>query len=114
MNLDSFEIEVENVVNELPPNIRDHLDNVTVEVAFHQPADAEESLLGLYEGVPLPERGFDYFAVTPDRIRIFYTPHQSLNLSDADLRVEIRRTVLHEIGHHLGMTDERLTELGWD
>jgi len=114
MNLESFEIEVANVVNELPPNIRDHLDNVTVEVAFHQPVDTEESLLGLYEGVPLPERGFDYFAVAPDRIRIFYTAHQSLNLTDADLRIEIRRTVLHEIGHHLGMTDERLTELGWD
>ncbi|GMQ99042.1 MAG: metallopeptidase family protein [Acidimicrobiia bacterium] len=114
MNVEAFEAEVESIVEALPPHIRSQLDNVTVEVAFRQPADMNEPLLGLYEGVPLPERGIDYFAVAPDRIRIFYAQHQALELSDADLRTEIRRTVLHEIGHHLGISDARLKELGWD
>ncbi|MFV1999779.1 MAG: metallopeptidase family protein [Acidimicrobiia bacterium] len=114
MNAEVFEAEVEHVVESLPPEIRSQLDNVTVEVAFRQPTDVTEPLLGLYEGVPLPERGIDYFAVTPDRIRVFYHQHQALGLTDRDLRIEIRRTVLHEIGHHLGISDVRLKELGWD
>jgi len=114
MNVEAFEAEVEGVVEALPPHIRSQLDNVTVEVALHQPVEADDPLLGLYEGVPLPERGMDYFAVTPDRIRIFYHQHKALHLNDRDLRVEIRRTVLHEIGHHLGMSEARLQELGWD
>ncbi|MCL1593977.1 MAG: metallopeptidase family protein [Actinomycetia bacterium] len=90
------------------------MDNVIIEVALHQPSNIDGPLLGLYEGVPLPDRGFDYFAVAPDRIRIFYAAHITLGLPEDELRVEIRRTVLHEIGHHLGITDTRLTELGWD
>jgi predicted Zn-dependent protease with MMP-like domain len=45
---------------------------------------------------------------------IFYRPHLALGLSDEELRAEIRKTVLHELGHHLGIDDERLAELGWD
>ncbi|MGI9585758.1 MAG: metallopeptidase family protein, partial [Acidimicrobiia bacterium] len=68
---------------------------------------------GLYEGVALPDRGVDYFAVAPDRIIVFAEPHLALGLSPADLRSEIRTTVLHEIGHHMGLSDARLHELGW-
>ncbi len=89
------------------------MENLVIEVALHPPT-SDPALLGLYEGVPLPERGFDYFAVAPDRIQIFCGPHMAMGLEDEELAVEIRRTVLHEIGHHLGITDDRLRELGWD
>ncbi|MEN8240140.1 MAG: metallopeptidase family protein [Actinomycetota bacterium] len=92
------------------------MDNVYVEVERRPSREQDpssEGLLGVYEGVPLLERGFDYFGVAPDRIVIFYEPHIALELDDPDLRVEIRRTVLHEIGHHLGIDDDRLHELGW-
>jgi predicted Zn-dependent protease with MMP-like domain len=45
---------------------------------------------------------------------VFYRPHLDLGLSDEELRAETRRTVLHEIAHHLGIDDRRLHELGWD
>jgi len=113
MDIRTFEAEVEGVVESLPASIRSQLDNVTIEVAYQQPSDIGDPVLGLYEGIPLNERGFDYFAVAPDRIRVFYSEHQALGLSDDDLRKEIRTTVLHEIGHHLGISDARLHELGW-
>ena len=60
-----------------------------------------------------PKRGVDYFAAAPDQITVFYEPHIALGLSDEDLRAEIRTTVLHELGHHLGIDDHRLHEIGW-
>jgi predicted Zn-dependent protease with MMP-like domain len=50
----------------------------------------------------------------PDRITVFMGPHLELGLRRDDLRDEIRATVLHEVAHHLGISDDRLDELGWD
>jgi predicted Zn-dependent protease with MMP-like domain len=111
-----FEDVVDEVVASLPGSITSRFDNVTIEVAAHPTRDQDPTgggLLGLYEGVSILDRGVDYFGFTPDRIMIFYQPHLALGLSEADLRAEIRITVLHEIGHHLGITDERLHEIGW-
>ncbi len=69
--------------------------------------------MGIYEGVALNERG-DYFGVMPDTIVVYRQPHLDLGLEGPDLEAEIRKTVLHEIAHHLGIDDQRLTELGWD
>jgi predicted Zn-dependent protease with MMP-like domain len=115
--MDEFESVVASVVDSLPDSVRAQLDNVTIEVAVRPTPDQDphgDRLFGLYEGIPLPERGFDYFGVAPDRIYIFATPHLALGLDDDELRAEIRRTVLHEIGHHIGLSDDRLTEIGWD
>jgi predicted Zn-dependent protease with MMP-like domain len=70
--------------------------------------------LGIYEGISLPERSADYWGALPDRIIVFREPHLELGLEKDELEAEIRRTVLHEIAHHLGIDDERLHELGWD
>ncbi|MEN8240041.1 MAG: metallopeptidase family protein [Actinomycetota bacterium] len=116
MNIHAFENIVDEVVRSLPPGITSRFDNVTIEVASRPGPDHDPSgsgLLGIYEGIPLSERGVDYFAAVPDRIIIFYRPHMELGLSGDDLRDEVRTTVLHEIGHHLGISDERLTEIGW-
>lgn len=117
MHIDEFEAEVGAVIEDLPQWVKDEMDNVFVVVerrSEHRQDCAGKGLLGVYEGVSIDERGFDYFGVTPDRIIIFYEPHIALGLDDEELRDEIRTTVLHEIGHHLGLTDARLTELGWD
>jgi predicted Zn-dependent protease with MMP-like domain len=71
-------------------------------------------VLGIYEGVSLLERSSDYWGVLPDRIIVFRKPHLELGLEGEELEAEIRRTVLHEIAHHLGIEDDRLHELGWD
>ncbi len=116
MDIREFEQVVDEVVESLPASITSLFDNVTIEVAVrpgHQHETSGHGLLGIYEGIPLSERGVDYFGVTPDRVIIFYEPHMQLDLEDAALHDEIRTTVLHEIGHHLGITDARLTEIGW-
>ena len=116
VHIEEFEREVEVVLARLPAWVKEAMDNVYV-VVERRPSKAQDptgdGLLGLYEGVSLDERGFDYFGVAPDSIFVFYEPHMALGLTGQDLRDEIRTTVLHELGHHLGMTDERLHELGW-
>lgn len=116
MLIDDFEAEVESVLADLPQWIKAKMDNVFVIVerrpSRHQDPTGE-GLLGVYEGVALDERGIDYFGVAPDRIIVFFEPHRALGLGPAELRDEIRVTVLHELGHHLGLSDDRLHELGW-
>ena len=111
-----FEEVVDQVLDELPQWVIDRVDNLVVVVeetpSFEQ--DPEGELLGIYEGVSLLDRSGDYWGVTPDQITIFRRPHVDLGLDPADLKHEIRRTVLHEIGHYLGIGDARLHELGWD
>ena len=100
----------------LPLWVVSEMQNVSVVVERRATRDQDPEgagILGIYEGVPLSERGIDYFGVAPDRITIFYDHHIALDLSDDDLNIEIRVTVLHEIGHHLGLDDPRLHELGW-
>jgi predicted Zn-dependent protease with MMP-like domain len=72
-----------------------------------------ELLLGLYQGVPLTERGAGYFGVLPDRIVLFRRPIQARARSDADLAELVREVVLHEVAHYFGIDDDRLDELGW-
>jgi predicted Zn-dependent protease with MMP-like domain len=71
-----------------------------------------ESLFGLYEGVPLTRRGGDYHLVPPDRITIFRRPLERACASPQAIAREVRVTVMHELGHHLGLEEERLADLG--
>lgn len=112
MRRSEFEEVVDRSIEGLPTWVIDKVDNLVVVVEDHPPPELGD-VLGVYEGVALSERE-DYFGVMPDRIVIFRQPHLSLGLSDEDLMTEIRKTVLHELGHHLGIDDDRLTELGWD
>ena len=116
MTIDQFEDEVEIVLAGLPDWIKEQMDNVFVVVEARPTRRQDptgDGLLGIYEGVSLAERGVDYYAVAPDQIVVFYEPHMALGLNQEELRAEIRVTVLHELGHHLGLSDERLHELGW-
>lgn len=111
MRRHDFEREVDQVLEGLPDWVVEQIDNLVVVVEEADPTG--EGLLGLYEGVSLAERA-DYFGVMPDRIVIYRRSHLDMGLSNGELRSEIRKTVLHEIAHHLGIDDDRLTELGWD
>lgn len=116
MNRHTFERIVDEALEEIPEEILERIDNVAVVVADRPPRDIdpEGTLLGLYEGVSLKDRGIDYTAVLPDTITIYREPHVALGLDETGLRAEIRKTVLHEIAHHLGIDERRLHELGWD
>jgi predicted Zn-dependent protease with MMP-like domain len=113
MNRRQFEDVVDRTLESLPPWVVEQIDNLHV-VVEDRPDDDQVDALGIYEGVSLPERAADYWGALPDRIVIFRAPHLEMGLNDEELEAEIRRTVLHEIAHHIGIDDERLAELGWD
>jgi predicted Zn-dependent protease with MMP-like domain len=108
---DEFEELVADALDALPPQLAARFSNVVVVVEDEN--DAEPDLLGLYEGVALTEREH-YSGALPDRISLYRIP-LCLLAEDLDHLVEeITVTVVHEFGHHVGIDDERLHELGWD
>ena len=107
----TFDNHVWAALDELPPHIAEALQNVAVVVEDENPEDPD--LLGLYHGVPLPERG-DMAGALPDRISIYRIPLEESFLDPDELRSEIRITVLHELGHYFGLDEDRLAELGYD
>ena len=108
-----FDAAVDRALDGLPTWVMERVDNLHV-VVEDWPTEEQGDVLGIYEGVSLLERSSDYWGALPDRIIVFREPHLELGLSDEDLEEEIRRTVLHELAHHLGIDDSRLEELGWD
>ncbi|WP_345367245.1 metallopeptidase family protein [Actinoallomurus liliacearum] len=107
---EEFEDLVAEALDTIPPDLTDLMRNVVVLVEDLAP---EPGLLGLYEGVPLTERGDTYAGYLPDRITLYRRPLQAICRTRDDLVKEVRTTVVHEIAHHFGIDDERLHELGW-
>ena len=109
---DHFMTLVAEALDGLPEWVHRALDNVEILGDDHPPDDVEPGTLGLYEGIPLTERGSDYTGVLPDRITLFAVPiAEEAGSDDAELRRVIGETVVHEIAHHFGIDDERLHEI---
>lgn len=106
----SFEEIVTRALASLPPELREHVRNVEIAIEEEHPDDPD--LFGLYEGVPLPDRG-DWAGLLPDRIRIFRRPLVESFPDPAELQEEIRITVLHELAHYFGLDEDRLDDLGY-
>ncbi len=70
-------------------------------------------LLGLYQGIPLTSRTTNYAGVLPDRITIYRVAICRICRTEDEVVDQVRRTVIHEVGHHFGIGDEKLHELGW-
>jgi predicted Zn-dependent protease with MMP-like domain len=107
---DEFEGLVADALDGLPPELARAFCNVVVVVEDEHPD--EPDLLGLYEGIPLTERE-QYSGALPDRISLYRLP---LSLMAGDLEElvhEIRVTVVHEFGHHMGLEEDRLHAFGW-
>jgi predicted Zn-dependent protease with MMP-like domain len=114
MTDEEFEEAVGEALDLIPDELTRLMSNVAILVDDEPPAD-EPDLLGLYEGVPLTERdGWWDAGSLPDRITIFKGPLTRLCDTREDLRDEIAVTVVHEVAHHFGISDDRLHELGWD
>jgi predicted Zn-dependent protease with MMP-like domain len=109
-----FEELVGDALDGIPEGLAKHMDNVWVNVEDRAPGP----LLGLYEGVPLTERGggyggTGYEAFMPDKITIYRFPICGISSSEDEVVDQVRRTVIHEVAHHFGIGDARLHELGW-
>ncbi|MFP5352317.1 MAG: metallopeptidase family protein [Actinomycetota bacterium] len=114
----SFEELVTEALDSLPPDIAGMMNNVEVIVEDEPPVHQLQrlprghTLFGLYEGIPLTKRGI-YDRALPDRITIYRGPITRSARSSAAIRAQVRKTVIHEIGHHFGIEEHRLHELGW-
>ncbi|MBH0129391.1 metallopeptidase family protein [Salinibacterium sp. NK8237] len=113
-NLDEqqFEALVVEGLDALSDDIVDGLDNV-VFVTEDRPEDGSLSILGLYDGVALTERGQYGFGELPDRIILFREPLLAICESIDELKEQIHITLVHEIAHYYGIDDAQLHELGW-
>ncbi len=107
---------VREALADLPPAFAHRLDNVAVVIA-DRPTTAQlralglgpdETLFGLYEGTPLGERGSGYHLALPDRVTIYREPILEACATTQQMKEEIRLTVIHELGHHFGLSDDEL------
>ncbi len=125
LSAEHFDLLVEQALADIPEALWNKIDNVAVVVEEWPTAQQLQSvgmrgegnqrslLLGLYEGVPLTARSHYYGLVAPDKVTIFRGPILRVCPPNEDaIRAQVRRTVLHEIAHHFGISDERLHQLG--
>ncbi len=119
MDRERFERLVAAAVDALPEEFASRLDNVDV-VVEDEPTRGQlrkgrirrgDTLLGLYEGIPITDRNSSYGLVPPDKVTIFQKPIEALHKNDDTIIVEIRKVVQHEIAHHFGISDARLHQI---
>lgn len=118
MKLDVFKDVVEEALDGLPDEFKKSIENVEIVIEDIAPTDIQRShpgslILGLYQGVPMKHRGHYYAGVLPDKISIYREAIVRMSSSREDMIDNIRKTLLHEIGHYYGITDKKLRELGY-
>ena len=114
-----FEEVVVLALRGLPKSIKKKMKNVDVVVEDQVSRDllpemglrSPSELLGLYQGVPLDRRGFYYGNVLPDKITLFQNPIELICKTKEGIEEKVKEVVIHEVGHHFGLSDERLREL---
>lgn len=112
MTRERFEELVGEALDRIPPELARLMDNVVILVE-DEPAPDDPELLGLYEGTPLTERGDWYSGVLPDRITIYRNPTLRMCADHEEVVAEVAVTVVHEVGHHFGIDEDRLHALGY-
>lgn len=95
----------------LPASLSSVMENVAIIVEDEAQG---RNLFGLYEGIPLTQRGpMSYTGVLPDRITLYQSAICRYCNSEDEVKAQVRKTVIHEVAHHFGISDPRLEELGW-
>lgn len=117
-----FDELITRAMNELPQKYIKGLDNVAI-VMVDEPTPEQQHkmlignqqlLLGLYEGIPLTQRGANYCFVLPDKITLFKNPILAVTSSESELFERIKRTLWHEIAHYYGLGHDRINQLQRD
>ncbi len=133
MKRSRFERLVQDAITTIPDEFRRRMSNLAI-VVEDEPSDQlldemevppDETLYGLYQGTPLTERGADYGNALPDRITIYQLPIEEDCETEEEMIVAIGETLIHEVGHYFGLSEEELEEIedrywrahapeGWD
>jgi predicted Zn-dependent protease with MMP-like domain len=119
MTRERFTELVEDALGEIPRRFRKAMTNVAVVVEDEPPphvledmeVEPGDTLFGLYQGTPLPERGWSYGNTLPDRISIYQRPIEEACEDDDEIRDCVAETVIHEFGHYFGMSEEEIEEI---
>jgi predicted Zn-dependent protease with MMP-like domain len=109
IDVDDFEVLVAEALATIPDQLRSGMENVAIIIDDESPPGP---LYGLYEGVPLTKRG-NYAGANPDKITLFLATICQSATTTEELARRVRVTLLHEVGHHFGIGEARLHELGW-
>ncbi|HCU25306.1 MAG TPA: hypothetical protein DF383_09825 [Deltaproteobacteria bacterium] len=120
LSTEEFEAVVHEALAELPMDLAAKIENIDIFIEdypspemLHSMGTSKYGLLGLYTGVPQKHRGPYYGNTLPDRIYLFRKNLEAISQDREQLKEQIQRTVLHEIGHYFGIDDKRLRELGF-
>jgi predicted Zn-dependent protease with MMP-like domain len=114
-----FERYVAEALASIPRRFRDAMQNIAI-VVEEEPSRAllaemeiepPDTLLGLYQGTPLTERSWGYGNTLPDRVLLFQGPHERESEDEEDLVTAIGETLIHEIGHYFGLSEEEIEEI---
>jgi len=119
MTRESFRVLVDEALETIPKRFRDAMQNIAIVVNDEPSAEQLESveieppdtLLGLYEGIPLPERQWAHGNTLPDKITLFQRPIEDSSDDEDDLVVCIGETLIHEVGHYFGLSEEEIEEI---
>ena len=119
MTRSEFRALVDEALETIPHRFRDAMQNIAIVVDDEPTPDQLESveieppdtLLGLYEGIPLPERQWAHGNTLPDKITLFQRPIEESSDDEDDLVVCIGETLIHEIGHYFGLSEEEIEEI---
>ncbi len=119
MTREAFLRLVDDALASIPDRFRQALVNIAI-VVEDEPTDAQlasvdieppDTLLGLYEGIPLTERQWSHGNALPDKITLFQGPIEDASEDDDDAVVAIGETLIHEIGHYFGLSEEEIEEI---
>ena len=116
MTRDKFQRLVDEALVGIPANFREAMRNIAIVIEDEPSRDTLEevgieppdTLLGLYQGTPLPERHWAHGNVLPDKITLYQRPIEEESEDDADLVVAIGETLIHEVGHYFGLSEEEI------
>ena len=119
MTREAFEQLVADALASLPGRFRKAMSNIAIivedeparELLREMEVEPPDTLFGLYQGTPLTERGWQYGNTLPDRILLFQRPHEREAEDEDDLVASIAETLIHEIGHHFGLSEEEIEEI---
>lgn len=119
MNREQFIQVMEDALDSLPREFRTRIRNIAILVEDfppHQPApehgQPKQLLLGIFHGVPTTRKSFFDLPMGPDHIVLYQKNIEAVCAGEAEIREQIRQTLLHELGHYFGMTEEQLRSIG--
>ncbi len=119
MDRADFEQLVAEALGTIPRRFKNAMRNLAIlveeepsdEILLEMEIDPPDTLFGLYQGIPLTERGASYGNVLPDRILIFKGPHEREAEDEDDLVISIAETLIHEVGHYFGLSEEEIEDI---